>query len=370
MLKRSIQRMLRGMQQVLLAALALTSAHATFAQSEQGAPVSAIVVEQQSIQRVVDLTGTVTAERAARLSVATSGLVSAIYVDAGTQVQADDILLELDPELAQLQFDSARAQMEQANTALKDARRRLQEAQVLVPQQSIAESAVRDLEAEVANDEAALHQATALAAYREGILTRHTLRAPFSGVIAAKRVETGEWIDPGQEVLGLVAIDDVRIDFAVSEDFLSAINPDSTVTFSLNSDPQQIYNGRISAVVPVTDPTARTFLLRVLAKNPGQHMLPGMSVRAALSIEVGRESVVVPRDAIIRFPDGRAVVWVVDSSSGELVAREQPIQVGLSFDGRVEVTSGLESGATVVTRGNEALQGGQRVTIQPATAGR
>ncbi|MEM8563732.1 MAG: efflux RND transporter periplasmic adaptor subunit [Pseudomonadota bacterium] len=354
----------------LSVALVLLCCQFAVAQYDEAVPVGATVVVQQPIQRVVNLTGTVTAERAARLSVATSGLVAAIYVDAGSQVQAGDILLELDPELAQLQFDSATAQTEQASTALEDARRRLQEAQVLVPQQSIAESAVRDLEAEVANDEAALHQSTALSAYRKGILTRHTLRAPFTGVIAAKRVETGEWIDPGQEVLGLVAIDDVRIDFAVSEDFLSAINTDSAITFSLNSDPQQIYTGRIAAVVPVTDPTARTFLLRVLAKNPGQHMLPGMSVRAALTLEVGRESVVVPRDAIIRFPDGRAVVWVVDDSSGDTLAREQPVHVGLAFDGMVEVQSGLESGATVVTRGNETLQTGQRVSIQSATAER
>ena len=93
------------------------------AQGDKAAPVTTIIVQEQDIQRVLNLTGTVTAAQAARLSVATSGLVTSMHVDAGSKVQAGELLLELDPELAQLQLDSAKAQVEQAHTALKDARR-------------------------------------------------------------------------------------------------------------------------------------------------------------------------------------------------------------------------------------------------------
>lgn len=332
------------------------------ADNSNAAPVSTTITVEQNIERVLNLTGTVTAAQAARLSVATSGLVTTLHVDAGSKVEAGDLLLELDPELAQLQLDSARAQVEQADTALKDARRRLEEAQRLIPQRSIAESVVRDIEAEVASDEAALNQARADAGYREGVLHRHQLRAPFAGVVSAKLTEAGEWINPGQAVFDLVAVDEVRLDFAVSEDFLADISPDAAVTFTLNSNPEQSYLGRVATVVPVTDPNARTFLLRVLASNPGQHMLPGMSVRAVIKLATGRRGLVVPRDAIIRFPDGRVVVWVVDTGAAGATAREQPVLTGLAFDSLVEIREGLEAGAAVVTRGNEALQDGQRVS--------
>lgn len=327
------------------------------------APVATTTVQEQDIQRTLNLTGTVTAARAARLSVATSGLVANMLVDAGNEVEAGQLLLELDPELAQLQLDSARARVEQAQAALKDARRRLEEAQRLIPQRSIAESVVRDIEAEVASDEAALHQAQAEAAYQAGILRRHQLRAPFAGVVSAKLSETGEWINPGQAVFELVALDDVRLDFFVSEDYLADIVPDAPVTFSLNSNPTESYPGRVATMVPVTDPNARTFLLRVLAKNPGQHMLPGMSVRAVLTLATGRRGLAVPRDAIIRFPDGRVVVWVIEEGADGPRAREQPVSTGLAFDSLIEIRDGLQPGAVVVTRGNETLQNGQRVDL-------
>jgi len=330
--------------------------------ADDGSAVAVTTVQERDIQRVVNLTGTVTAARAARLSVATSGLVASIYVDAGSKVDAGELLLELDPELAQLQHDSARAQVEQAETALKDAKRRLQEAQRLIPQRSIAESVVRDIEAEVASDEAALHQAQADAGYHEGILRRHQLKAPFAGVVSAKLSEEGEWINPGQAVFELVAVDDVRLDFAVSEDYLTEVRPGAAVTFSLNSDPGKTYPAQVSTLVPVTDPNARTFLLRVVAKNPGGHILPGMSVTAALKLATGKRGVTVPRDAIIRLPSGRVLVWVVEPGPDGPIAREQPVSIGLAFDAIVEIRDGLEAGAIVVTRGNEALQNGQRVS--------
>mgnify|MGYP003630781391 CR=1 FL=1 len=354
----------------LLLTAVLGSSHTLLlsAQEEKAAAVTTAITREQDIQRVLNLTGTVTAAQAARLSVATSGLVTAMYVDAGSKVKAGDLLLELDPELAQLQLDSAKAQVEQVGSALKDARRRLEEAQRLIPQRSIAESVVRDIEAEVASDQAALHQAEADAGYRQGILQRHQLRAPFAGVVSSKLTETGEWINPGQAVFDLVAVDDVRLDFPVSEDYLAEIRTDTPVTFSLNANPGQSYPGRVATVVPVTDPGARTFLLRVLAQNPAQKMLPGMSVRASLKLATGRRGLVVPRDAIIRFPDGRVVVWVIDSGEGGPTAREQPVSMGLAFDSLVEIRDGLAAGAMVVTTGNETLQNGQRVALPAAKA--
>ncbi|MCB1676773.1 MAG: efflux RND transporter periplasmic adaptor subunit [Halioglobus sp.] len=355
---------------VLLTALWCCSRSAVVvAQNGHAIPVAVVAAQEQDIQRVLNLTGTVTAARAAQLSAATSGLVSVVHVDAGSAVQKGEVLLELDSELAQLQWQSARARQDQAVNALKDARRRLAEARVLVPQRSIAESVVRDIEAEVAIDEAALHQAEADAGYLQGVLERHQVKAPFDGVVSAKLTEAGEWVVPGQAVLGLVALDAVRLDFAVAEDFLADIQPGAALTFRLNAAPEHEYPGRVSTVVPVTDPQDRTFLLRVLADNPDQRLLPGMSVRASLKLDTGRRALTVPRDAILRFPDGRTVVWTVEDGEGGAVAHENPVRIGLAFDTMVEIREGLRDGATVVVAGNETLQDGQRVAARQSAAG-
>ena len=333
------------------------------AHGSEGAAVVVAPVQEQAIQRSLRLTGTVTAARAAQLSTSASGLVASIDVDAGSVVKQGDILLQLDPELAQLQAESAAAQVEQARNALADARRRLEEARSLAPQRSIAESVVRDLAAEVSIDEAALHQAMADAAYRQGVLARHELKAPFNGVVSAKLTELGEWVTPGQPVLGLVGIDDVRLDFPVSEDYLADIRPEAAVSFSLNAYPGRAYRGRVGTVVPVTDPGVRTFLLRVLPEQGDQRLVPGMSVSASLQLDTGRRGLVVPRDAILRYPDGRVVVWTVETGAEGAVVRENPVTTGIAFDSLIEISAGLNAGARVVVKGNEALQDGQRVSI-------
>lgn len=322
-------------------------------------PVTVVAASEQSVRRSIQLAGTVTAEKAARLSVATSGLVTRIAVDAGDRVTAGDLLLELDAELARYQWQSAEADVSRAQQALSDARRRLDEAKRLAPQQSIAETAVRDLESEVTEDDASLQRAKALAGYHKGILERHRLLAPFDGVISTRYCDVGEWVTPGNAVLDLVSTDNLRLDFQVSEDYLGSLRENASVDFYLAGDSKVRHPGRILARVPVTDPTARTFLLRIVAKGPVADMLPGMSVNAEVKLDTGRRGVVVPRDAVLRYSDGRAVVWVAERVNGEDRAAERLVETGLNFDGVVEITRGIQVGERIVIEGNEALRGGE-----------
>ena len=90
---------------------------------------------------------------------------------------------------------------------------------------------------------------------------------------------------------------------------------------------------------------------------------PGMSASAAFSLDTGRSGIAVSRDAILRFPDGRVTVWIVDSRDGLPVVREQIVSTGLEFDGFVEIRTGLAEGDRAVTHGNESLQEGQAIKI-------
>ncbi len=328
------------------------------------APVTVVQVREIPISESIRLTGSVTATRASNLSPATSGLITAVNVDAGSRVQRGDILLALDPELARWQAQSADASVSAARVALDDARRRLEEAEALAPQQSIAETLVRDLAAEVAEDEAALLRAEAEAGFRGALLDRHSLRAPYDGVVAAKLSDVGEWVVPGDAVLQLVATGDLRIDFAVAERYLQRVAPGATVTFSTAVDDGG--TGTVATVVPVSDPGARTFLLRVQPTSGDATLSPGMSVSGRMLLDAGRSAPAVPRDAIIRHPDGRVLVWIVEEGSEGPVVQERIVSPGLAFDGMVEINSGLAPGTRVVIKGNEALQVDQRVSVQRA----
>jgi len=336
---------------------------AAFSQQGDAAPVSVLPVQEYEIAQEIQLSGTVTALSDAQLSVSIGGLVTLLKVDAGDRVEKGDELLALDSELARYQYESAHAVLKQAQHALADARRRLEEAKALAPQRSIAESVVKDLAAEVLEDEAALEEARAQAGYRKGILDRHRLIAPFTGVISSRSVELGEWVSPGQAVLRLVSAERLILDFQVPEDFLGQISVGTPVNYTLGADRDTIHVGSVVTSVPVTDDSVRTFLLRVQPEAGRGKVLPGMSAQALLKVGTNRLGVAVPRDAVLRYADGRVVVWVVQEETGQRLARERFVKAGLNFGGKVEIRQGLEAGEVVVIKGNESLRDGQAVSI-------
>ncbi len=347
----------------LFVLIALALGTQVMAAQGKGVPVSVAPVQEQPIYQTVQLTGTVTSPRVATLSTSTSGLVSKIHADEGVSVKADDILLTLDSKLAELQWQSAMAKTEQAKNALQDAKRRLNEARMLTPQRSIAETLLRNLEAEVLEDQSVFEQMKADEKYQQEILQRNVLKAPFDGVVSKKLTELGEWVEPGDGVFEVVATDDLRLDFSVSEDYLAQVDADTRVTFMLNAYPEKAYSGRIGTVVPVLDPGARTFLLRVLVDKADSRIIPGMSVNATLQVPTGRNGLVIPKDAMLRYPDGRIIVWTVEEGEAGLVAAERVVQTGVSFDSFIEIRKGLAINARVVVQGNESLRNGQQVFL-------
>jgi membrane fusion protein (multidrug efflux system) len=331
------------------------------------APVRTEAVSTRTIVERVSVTGTVTSPRTAVLSTAVAGLVADITVDEGRRVAAGDAILRLDAELAELALERSFAEVRQRETALADARRRLDEAERVGPERGIARTQIESLRAEVASEEASLEASRIAAREQAAIVERHRLRAPFAGVISERYTELGEWVNPGDALLELVAIDNLRFDFRVSQNFFGEIKENAPVEITLDTLPGQKLSGRVSAIVPVKNPGARTFLVRVLADASESiaslAISPGMSASAAFSLDTGRSGIAVSRDAILRFPDGRVTVWIVDSRDGLPVVREQIVSTGLEFDGFVEIRAGLSEGDRAVTHGNESLQEGQTIKI-------
>lgn len=328
-------------------------------------PVSVAESEERPAVQVVLVSGTVTSPQTAVLSPSVQGLIERMDVDAGDRVEAGSIIVALDRELASLALERIRAEESQARSALEDSQRRLKEAEEVGPEKGIAETQIKSLRAEAVRDEAALRAATVAVRQQAAIVRRHDVRAPFSGVVSQRLAEVGEWVNPGDGLAELVATDRLRFDFPVPQSYYIGIDEATRIDLTLDALPDRVIPGQIQAIVPVKDPGARTFLLRVVANtNSELPVTPGMSARASIRIETGQEAVVVPRDAILLYPDGRKTVWVVDSNPGETTVHEQRVETGLEFDGFVEISRGLEAGVPVVTRGNEALQNGQTVEIR------
>jgi RND family efflux transporter MFP subunit len=183
-------------------------------------------------------------------------------------------------------------------------------------------------------------------------------------VISDRRTETGEWIEPGNPVMTLVAVDDLRIEMRVPQEFYNRIDRNSSVNVTLDALPGREFDGSIDAIVPVSDASSRTFLIHVRVDAGDAVLTPGMSAHGQLRLSTGRQGVVVSRDAILRYPDGRITVWVINPDSEPPTVAEKRVTTGHSFNGLITIREGLKAGEVVVVRGNESLQEGQQVRIQ------
>jgi len=290
-------------------------------------------------------------------------LVETLEVEVGDHVTAGDVLLQLDDEIEAHRLTAAIATTRQAEAELADARRRNKDAQRLIKQNTISKNEIQLREAEVRIDEAALQRQTAEMKMQQATVQRYRLKAPFSGVISERLTEIGEWIDPGKPVLTLVAIDKLRVDFRVPQEFFVAIDEKTEVTVNLDALADRTFAGKIETVVPVSDPSARTFLIHVVMPDADIKMTPGMSVHGTLRLSAGKRGVVLSRDALFRYPDGRVTVWTVSQNKDEAVVSEKRVRLGNSFNGQVSILEGINAGDVVVVQGNESLQEGQRVRI-------
>ncbi|GAA3966175.1 efflux RND transporter periplasmic adaptor subunit [Allohahella marinimesophila] len=322
-------------------------------------------VEQSSIVEEVRLNGTVNAMRNARLSPSVPGLVEAVHAEPGDRVESGDELIHLDDELERHMLSSARAETQEARALLADAERRLSEARSVGAGRNIAATEISARESAVETSKAMLLRLQAEEARQLALLSRHSVKAPFSGVVTARHSDLGEWVTPGDPLMDLVDSSDLRLDFQVPQDYFALIGEGSSVMVepSSSSGGAEAMAASIDAVVPVTDPQARTFLLRT--KVPEQlQLLPGMSATAMLRVDSGKAGLTVPRDAINRYPEGRTTVWIAEAEGEDVfVVREQRVELGASFAERVVIRDGLTGEEQIVSRGNESLNNDMKVRL-------
>lgn len=309
------------------------------------------------------MTGNLLARQVSGLSTQESGLIAAIHVDAGDVVEQGDLLLELDAGLVEQDVARAEAARDEAAASLAEARRLAAEARRLGDDSFFPETERRARDSAVVLAEAALARAESELARERQRLERHRLHAPYDGIISRRHFDRGEWVAPGSAVVELVKVDELWLDVRVPQRYWSDLRDRDKVSVRAwaDVDPERELDARIHARVPVGDPTARTFLLRLLISDDSGAITPGMSAGVEVTIERDETSVRVPRDAILRYPDGTTTIWIVEEGSDRAAERE--VVVRRNIGDVVELEDTLPEGVRVVTRGNEVLSEDERIRI-------
>jgi membrane fusion protein (multidrug efflux system) len=125
--------------------------------------------------------------------------------------------------------------------------------------------------------------------------------------------------------------------------------------------PGEQFSGRVARVAPVFDTATRTAQMEIEIPNPSYRLKAGMYARVRLTVDTRPNALVVPRNALVEL-EGRRGVFV---ASGDKAAFA-PVETGLQDEAKVEITSGLRDGASVVTTGAAALRDGDTIVLAGA----
>ena len=357
------------------AAILATGVCVSFPAWSQRAPVPVLITPAKlmTVKNTIQLPGTVIASRTAQLSSATGGLVKSVSVQFGGQVSAGDTVVELDDAEAQLQLVQAQAAVQEAQARLTEKQRLFRVGRNLTRRGVLTKDQADSRRAEVIIARAGVKRLRAVEASARQVLRRHLVKAPFSGVVSQQYVESGEWISPGTAIVELISDQDVLVEVLLPQKHYAQLSNDTAITLTFEALGSKVVSGRRVALSPVSDPTMRTFRLRVAlaADNDPEiaRIAPGMSAQVTLTLISSAQSVAVPRDAVVRKADGRTAVWVVARGDGDQsvgTVSEKVIRIGSTFDEQIVVLDGLSAEEHVVVSGNESLRAKQKVRITQA----
>ena len=336
-------------------------------QENMAIPVKVIRPVVAPMYEELPLTGSVTTRRLSRLSPEVAGLAAKLYVDEGDEISRGDALLELDRDIAVIDRDRAAAQVAEARARLKEAMRQRDEAARLVEKKHIPPTRYEAAQAAVAMDSAALERLKKELERQEEIVRRHTVSAPFDGVITRKMVEQGEWVKIDTPLFELTEINHLRVNVPVPQFYFDDVQLGTPARLAFDAYPDREFHAGVTMKVPVSSETARTFPVRIDIENSERLIAPGMSVRVVFRIGAAAtgESLLLSQDAVVRKPDGSESIWVIQPDTEGLKARQVAVSTGRAYRESIEITSGdVRPGDRVVVRGNEILRPGQLVEIK------
>ncbi len=320
------------------------------------ANVTVAEVKNGMVAPQAEFIGTVYYQEVSDVASELSGLVETVSFEEGQRVKKGQILVQLGSEILGKDLQATKSSYEQVLAELEIARIDLTRKEKLFKRKSIAEQTYDEERFQVIGLE---KRAASLKAQVERIeieLEKKVIRAPYEAVVLERRVDRGEWIAQGASVAVLAKDDVVDIVVEVPERFIPYVRQGMPAQAAINGN---TVNGKIVAIVPRGDIATRTFPVKIRTPNKFS-LIEGMSARVILPTGERKNTLIVPRDAVISM-SGQSVVFIVNDSKAGM----RPVKI-VGYEGlnaAIEA-SGLNEGMLVALKGNERLRDGQMVLVK------
>src|SRR3954467_5865516 len=328
---------------------------AQFFANNKPPPTSVAIAEAKSevIPNLLTAVGGLAAVHQVNVTPDVSGRITDIMFTAGSKVKAGSPLVQLfdGPEQADLANFKAQATVAQLS---------LERAKQLAARQF-------GPQATVDTAQAAYDQANAGIARTQAIISQKLVRAPFDGELGVRKVEVGQFLTAGTQIVSLTNLSQLYANFTVTEKDSGQLKVGQIVRIKVDAYPDRTFEGKITTIEPQVATETRNIRVQATVANPDRILKPGMFATTTVVLPEKPPVVTVPETAVDYTLYGDSVFLITekkeDSGNTSLTAVRTFVRTGSRVEGRAEISSGLKPGDRVVAVGQLKLQSGAAVAI-------
>jgi multidrug efflux pump subunit AcrA (membrane-fusion protein) len=308
---------------------------------------------------------------------------------------------------AEAEVGNKQAMVEEARANVEAAKADAQNKELMISvakqRADAAAAALTGSTQEVRQKAALAQQARAMTTTAMTISDYRNIRAPFAGTLTKRYVSPGQYVSPTTAIASVVQIDKVRLQANVADTHLSGIRVGAPVTARFSKDPTLVLHAVVTSVSPLADQDSRTATVEAIVPNYDHRLLPGDAVTMEIAASGESDVITVPAAAIVQ-KDGMSAIWIAQTKAGTgktlytctmhpQIIRDKPglcpicsmklvpmksggnkqarlvmVRTGATDGDRIQILSGLQDGAEVITQGNTYLKEGDTVFATTWTA--
>ena len=376
-------------------------------------PVEFAVVKRAPVAEQILVVGNLIGAATVQVVPRVNGRLATVTVQLGdtvrrgqTVAKVEDLEIQEQVRQAQAAYKVSEATIRQRKADLtlattnRERSKSLYERQLL-PQQTYDDTVARHEAAMAQTDlaQAQFEQAKARLEELKITLDNTIITSPVDGFVSKRFSDPGAFVGPNSPVVAVVDIRTVRMVANLVEKDMKRVPVGTQAAVEVDAFPGEKFAGRVGRVAPVFDPATRTAEMEIEIPNSSYRLKPGMYSRVSLTVDSRPNALTIPRNALVEL-DGKPGVFIAASggsgggrSQGQqdqgsvgqapaerasatagtgggqgqsqgapsLTAKFLPVAVGIRDGEHIEVTSGLDDGARVITTGAGALKDGDRI---------
>ena len=341
--------------------------------------VQVVKPERGDSQVHLTLPGTVDSLIESSVYAQVSGYIKLWLVDIGGEVKAGQLLAEIETPVTDQQLLQASESVKQAQANLNLAKVTASRYNALLTTHAVSQEDVDTQNSAVKVQEANLSAAQAFEAGIQKTEAFKEVRAPFDGVVTARRIDVGDYVSatgqtastgtngsgpaqtgtPNQELFRVAQTRILRVYVDVPEHYADEIVPGINATLELASAPNRTVVGKLVRTADAIDPTSLTLLSEVDVENADGKLLPGGYAQVHFDIITDHPPLVIPGNTLIFRAQGPQVGVVDDSNTVHL----QDIKIGRDLGTKLDVVDGLKESDSVIVNPSDSLADGQQVRV-------